>query len=300
MIKSTGIILLASIATLAVSCGRENGEYDASGAFEVTEVIVSSEAAGKIIFLDLQEGEEVREGQIVAVIDSTQLYLKKLQLEASLRALEKQRPDTPKQIGALEQQITTAKAEQQRVENLLKANAANQKQMDDIQAQIAVLEKQLSASRSSLQSANESITAQAEAMTLQIKQLQDQLNKCRITSPITGTILNQYCEKGEMAMPGKALFRVADTRTMILRAYITADQLTRLKIGQTLKVYADFGEKASRDYPGTISWISSNAEFTPKTIQTRDERAHLVYAVKVTVSNDGYLKIGMYGNLRLN
>jgi len=282
---------------MLASC-KDNGEqYDASGTFEATEIMVSSEANGKILQFDVQEGQVLEQLQVVGFIDSMQLHLKKQQLLASMSALKARRPEVSKQIAALEQQIKTAKSEKQRIENLVKANAANQKSLDDVNAQIAVLEKQLTAQKSTLDISNRGISEDLVSMEIQVEQINDQLNKCRIYSPINGTLLVKYAEAGELAMPGKALYKVADLENMTLRAYITSDQLTQLKIGQTVKIYADFGED-TREYPGTVSWISGKAEFTPKTIQTKNERENLVYAVKIAVKNDGYLKIGMYGQIK--
>lgn len=300
---NTTVRIIKVISGLAIilslnSCGKSEDDFDAAGTFEATEVVVSSEAMGKILNFEITEGQEVTENLIIGTIDSVQLYLKKQQLLASRKALISRKPDTNKQLAALEQQITTAKTEKKRIENLLKANAVNQKQLDDVNAQIAVLEKQQTALKSSLELTTSSLSGEDEALQLQIKQLEDQLMKCRISSPITGTVLTKYAEKGELASPGKALFKVADTKNIILRAYISSDQLTQLKIGQKVQVFADYGEKDNKQYEGIVSWIASKAEFTPKTIQTRDERANLVYAVKIAVKNDGLLKIGMYGNVK--
>jgi len=290
-------IIVASLVFL-YSCGKSNEQYDASGTFEATEIMVSSEASGKILQFGAQEGELLQPGNEVVLIDTLQLFLKKQQLLASINALQSRRPEVNKQIAAVQQQIATAKIEKQRAENLVKANAANQKMLDDINAQIVILEKQLAAQKSTLDISNRGISEDVATMEIQVAQLDDQLLKCRIATPINGTLLVKYAQVGELAMPGKVLFKVADLESMILRAYITSDQLTQLKIGQTVKVFADFGE-STREYSGTISWISGKAEFTPKTIQTKDERANLVYAVKIAVKNDGYLKIGMYGQVKL-
>jgi len=291
-------IIIASLVFL-YSCGKSNEQYDASGTFEATEIMVSSEASGKILQFGAQEGELLQPGNEIVLIDTLQLFLKKQQLLSSINALQSRRPEVNKQIAAVQQQIATAKTERQRAENLVKANAANQKMLDDINAQIVVLEKQLAAQKSTLDISNRGISDDVATMEIQVAQLDDQLLKCRIASPINGTLLVKYAQVGELAMPGKALFKVADMGSMILRAYITSDQLTQLKIGQTVKVFADFGE-GTREYPGTVSWVSGKAEFTPKTIQTKNERANLVYAVKIAVKNDGYLKIGMYGQVKLN
>ncbi len=293
------VILGLAILIAFSSCGKSTDDFDAAGTFEATEITVSSEAMGRITNFDLVEGQELTENQVVGTIDSIQLYLKKQQLNASSKALNSRKPDTRKQLAAIDQQIETAKTERKRIQNLVTANAVNQKQLDDVNAQIAVLEKQQTALKSSLELTNSSLSGEEEALQLQIDQLEDQLKKCRIVSPIAGTVLTKYAEAGELASPGKALFKVADTKNIILRAYISSDQLTQLKIGQKVQVFSDSGEKDSKQYEGTISWIASKAEFTPKTIQTRDERANLVYAVKIAVKNDGLLKIGMYGNVKL-
>lgn len=292
--------LLLGIALLAgfTSCKKSDGNYDAAGNFETTEVIVSAEGSGKLLSFDIEEGQVLQANQVIGAIDSVQLNLRKKQLLATEKSILVRRPDVQKQIAALEQQIATAKTEKKRIENLLKANATNQKQLDDANAQIAVLEKQLIAQKTTLQTTNQGITDDSESLKLQVAQIEDQLNKCRIASPITGTVLVKYTEKGELVMPGKALFKIADTDHMILRAYVTSNQLSQLKIGQTVKVSSDFGADKTRDYSGTVAWISSKSEFTPKTIETRDERANLVYAIKIDVKNDGLLKIGMYGNVK--
>lgn len=298
--KTTKNIVYASIILLLTACGKGNGDYDASGVFETTEVIVSAEANGKIMQLNFIEGQQVEQGKALGYIDTVQLYLKKMQLLTNTSAIKSGRVDIPRQIAAIKQQIATQKNEQKRFENLVKANAANQKQLDDINAQILVLERQLTAQTELLENSNKNISEQSSGLSVQVAQINDQIQKSIISSPINGTILSKYAEQGELATQGRALFKVADIEHMFLRAYITASQLTQVKIGQAVKVYADFGEKEMKEYSGTITWISDNSEFTPKTIQTRDERANLVYAVKVAVKNDGYLKYGMYGELKLN
>ncbi len=289
-----GILILIGF----ISCKKADNQYDAAGSFEATEITVSSEVSGKIIRFDVEEGQVLQAHQIVGAIDSVQLYLREQQLLATLQSVQARRPDVKKQIAALKEQIVSAKVEQRRIINLLKANAANQKQKDDIDAQIAILEKQLDAQENTLQNTNQGISEDSKSIRLQVEQIQDQLNKCKIESPITGTVLDKYVEPTELAAPGKALFKIADTDHLILRAYVTSDQLSKIKIGQQVKVSADFGSKQYRQYVGTIAWVSSQSEFTPKTIETRDERANLVYAIKINVKNDGYLKIGMYGNVK--
>ncbi len=298
--KTTKYFLFALFVLALASCSKKNLKYDASGVFETTEVMVSSEVNGKIMQLDLQEGQVVEAAAVVGYIDSTQLFFQKKQLEAKLKATNSRYTDVSTQIAATQQQIETARREQKRFQNLVKLNAANQKQVDDITAQIAVLEKQLAAQKTMLESGNAGITDEGAATGWQIRQLDDQLKKCVIKAPMSGTVLAKYAEPGELAVPGKVLFKLADLQTMYLRAYITASQLTSIKIGQAVKVYADMGESGNKEYAGTVTWISDKAEFTPKTIQTRDERANLVYAVKISVKNDGYIKKGMYGELKMS
>jgi HlyD family secretion protein len=293
-------ILLSLGFLLLSACSDKNRQYDASGTFETTEVIVSSEANGKILSFDVREGQMLETGQSAGTIDSIPLYLRKKQLQANIKAVESRRPEIRKQIASIEQQIATQKIEKKRMENLLYAKAANQKQLDDINAQIAFLEKQLEAQKSTLSISSNSISEDVATLEVQIEQLEDQLKKCQIINPVKGTVLVKYAEAGEVTSQGKALYKIADTENMKLRAYLVSSQLTRVKAGQNVKVFADFGETESREYQGTIEWISDKAEFTPKTIQTRDERANLVYAVKIAVKNDGYLKIGMYGNILLS
>ena len=288
-----GILILVNF----ISCKKGENQYDASGSFEATEITVSAEVSGKISRFDIKEGDVLQANQLVGSIDSIQLYLRKQQLQATLQSAQARRPDVKKQIAALEEQIAAARVEKVRVQKLLKANAANQKQLDDVNAQILVLEKQLDAQRTTLINTNQGISEDARSIQLQIEQIQDQLNKCKIISPITGTVLVKYVEPSELAVQGKALFKIANTENIILRAYVTSDQLSQIKIGQQVKVSADFGAKQMREYKGAITWVSSQSEFTPKTIETRDERANLVYAIKVNVKNDGFLKIGMYGNV---
>lgn len=293
------IIVILSFSVVFSACGGNKDKFDASGTFEAVDVIVSSEASGRILAFDIQEGQLLDAGQKAAIIDSLQLHLRKMQLEASIKALESRRLDVSKQLAATRQQITTAQNELQRFQNLLQANAATQKQVDDIKSQISLLEKQLAAQQATMEQTNQSISLEAASLKIQVAQLQDQLEKCVIRSPIGGSVLVKYAQAGELAIPGKPLFKIADTKNMIFRAYISSSQLTQLQIGQQVSVFADYGEDETRQYAGTVSWISEKSEFTPKTIQARDERDNLVYAIKVALENDGYLKIGMYGKLSL-
>ena len=285
-------------AALALSCQNGKYAYDAAGTFEATEVIVSAEASGKLMEFNVSEGFEVKATEQLGYIDTIQLHYSKMRLISNLTAVGSRMQDISKQIAATQQQIVTQKQELDRARKLVSAHAANQKQVDDIEAQIAVLEKQLTAQRSTLEKNNTGISGESLALVNQIAQMEDQIEKSTITSPIDGTVLVKYAERGELTATGKPLFKVADLENMELRAYITSGQLTELKLGQKVTVYADHKEKESRPYAGTVVWISGKSEFTPKTIQTRDERANLVYAIKIAVKNDGFLKIGMYADVK--
>jgi len=292
-----GILYGTLATTLLSACGNEKGKYDATGTFEATEVIVSSEASGKLMDFNVTEGDQLQQGKEVGYVDTVQLYLKKLQLQANTTTVRSRRQDISKQIAAIKQQIATQEREKRRWENLVKSNAGNQKQLDDINSQIAYLQKQLIAQTSTLENNNAGVNGESSSLEIQVAQLNDQLSKCHIISPINGTVLSKYAEKGELATPGKALFKVADIENMFLRAYITSDQLSKIKIGQKVKVFADYGGENVKEFPGTVTWISNKSEFTPKGILTKDERANLVYAVKVAVKNSGDIKIGMYGEV---
>ena len=287
-------------ALLFASCSNKDGDYDASGAFEATEIIVSSEASGKIEYLNIMEGQQLEKGQQVGLIDTTQLYLQKMNLLSNIKGVRSQQPNIAAQTASIKEQITTLAREKQRTINLIEANAATQKQLDDINGQIEVLQKQLSASESTLQKSSQNITAQSSSMDIQIKQIEDRLKKSIITSPITGTVLNKYAEEGELANMGTPLFKIADINNMILRVYVTNDQLSNIKLNNKVQVIVNNSKDSdsNRVYEGTVTWISDKSEFTPKTIQTKNERANLVYAMKVSVKNDGYLKIGMYGEVK--
>lgn len=293
-------VYLLGLAVLFFSCHGEDGEYDATGVFETTEVIVSAQGTGEIMRFDVDEGQTVDAEVELGYIDTVQLSLKKQELLANLEATDSRRYNVGRQIASLREEIATQKREQQRYQNLVQAKAANQKQLDDINARLATLEKQLAAQTETLENGNRTVSGQVRMLEAQLAQVEDQIGKCRISSPINGTILSKYAEAGELASQGRALFKVGDIVNMYLRAYITADQLTELKIGQSVRVFADEGESRRREYAGTVSWISDKAEFTPKTIQTRDERANLVYAVKIQIQNDGFVKRGMYGEIKIN
>lgn len=297
MKKKNILSLCAAIAALT-ACSSGEKDYDASGVFETTEVIVSAKATGEIISLNVEEGQNVKRNEMLGLIDTLQLSLHDQQLAANQSAADSKRLDANRQVASIRQQIINLQKEKKRFSDLLAANAATQKQVDDISYQIEVLQRQLAATQEQIGSNNQSAGNQSMGIKAQRAQTEDQIRKAHITSPITGTVLTKYAEQGEYATPGRALFKVGDISRMRLRAYITAPQLTTLKVGQKVKVFADMGETESKAYEGTVEWISDKAEFTPKTIQTRDERANLVYAIKVAVNNDGMIKRGMYGDVK--
>lgn len=291
-------IITTIMAASLLSCSGGNDDFDATGTFEATEVVVSSEANGKLIDFEVEEGNTVEANKTIGLIDTVQLHLKKLQLIESAKSLNSSKSDISKQIAVVGQQLATAEHELQRVRNLLDAGAATQKQLDDAEAQVKLLGEQLEAQLSSLSHSNESIDGQSSSIDIQVMQVEDQIAKSLISSPVNGTVLEKYAERGELASVGKPLFKVADMTTLEMRAYLTSAQLYDVKLGDKVKVYADFGDDKRREYDGQVSWISSQSEFTPKTILTDDERANLVYAIKVRVRNDGYLKLGMFGEIK--
>lgn len=292
------IVCIAATA-LAMSCGTE-AEFDAQGSFEATEVVVSAEAAGRILWFDAEEGTAVEPGARIGQIDTLQLDLQRRQLEAQQAALLASRPDIRAQAAALREQIAKQERELTRVQNLLRDGAATTKQRDDIEAQIRILQSQLSAALSSLDKSTVTIDGNAAVVKAQIAALDDRITRCRIASPIAGVVLTKYAETGELAAVGKPLLKVADQEHLYLRAYFTSEQLAAIRVGDAVTVTADFGGDQRYDYEGRITWISPESEFTPKTIQTRDSRANLVYAAKIAVQNDGRLKIGLAGEVRLH
>ncbi|QYN51880.1 HlyD family efflux transporter periplasmic adaptor subunit [Apibacter sp. ESL0404] len=292
------IIFTLGTFMFLLSCNRNKFEHDASGTFEATEVIVSSEANGKLESFQLTEGDQLAKGQYVGYVDSIQLYLKKRQLLATNKAIQVKRPDISVQVSSIKEQIAKAEFEKRRIQRLLADNAATQKQLDDANSQIEVLKKSLNAQENSLSTSVNSLNEESNTNTVQVSQIEDQLKKCKIINPIQGTVLNKFVEEKEVVTQGKALYKIADTKNLFLRAYIVSEQLEKIKIGQKVKVFINISEDKQKSYPGTITWISDKAEFTPKTIQTQDERQNLVYAVKIAVTNtDGLIKIGMYGDV---
>lgn len=307
------IIITALAGTALISCSGNKNAYDASGTFETEETIVASEANGIIKQLTIEEGQILKAGQSVGYIDSVQLWLKKKQLEEQIKSVRSKAPDIAaqtssfnKQVAVIQSQLNTQLHEKQRIENLVKADAATPKQLDDINGQVDALQKQLAvihsqeiAQTSQLNTQTRGLTGDIGPLKVQIDQLNDLLLKCNIINNVNGTVLAKYAEANEMTSTGKPIYKIADLSTLILRAYISGNQLSSVKINQPVKVLVDDADKKYKEYKGTIEWISDKAEFTPKTIQTKDERANLVYAFKISVKNDGYLKIGMYADVKL-
>ena len=293
------VLFLLSLPIVFFSCKEEKHVSDASGSFEAIETIVSAEANGKIMQFAVNEGDTLNEGQFLGYLDSTQLHLNKLQLLQSRKTILSARPDVQVQLKSTKRELDEAMLDKTRIENLVKGGVASQKQLDDINSKIAVLNSRLEAQQSSLRTTTVNIDEQGNNVYTQLSILDDQLKKCRIVNPVKGTVLVKYAEPNEMASVGKPLYKIADLSSIILRAYVTGDQLPQIKLNQNVKVLTDDGKGGYHEGQGVINWISNTAEFTPKTVQTKNERANLVYAVKVMIPNDGRYKIGMYGEIKL-
>ena len=291
---------LFTLLPFIASCGSNEKEYDATGTFEATEVTVAAEQSGALMKFDVNEGDEITLGKEIGLVDTTQIWLKIQQAGATKEVYQSQKPNLEAQIAATRQQLAKAKQDQQRYKELVADGAAPSKMLDDATNHVTVLQKQLDAQISTLNTQISTLNSQISTTDVQVSQLLDQLQKCHIAAPIKGTVLEKYVEKGEFVAVGKPLFKMADTEMMFLRAYVTSAQLKEIKVGQKAKVFADYGDGEKKEYEGTVSWISSRSEFTPKTILTDDERADLVYALKVAFKNDGYVKIGMYGEVKFN
>lgn len=307
------LILIISSAVCITACQSGKEQYDASGTFEAAnEVIVSSELPGKIVRLSVEEGSLLNKDSIVGAVDALNIALQKEQVEASIKALNEKTADVSPQVALLQNQLKVQQSqlnnllhEKTRVENLLKADAATGKQLDDINAQIDVVKKQMAVTsqqvnvqRSTVNTQNRSILSEAEPLQKRISQLKDQEKRSFIVNPVSGTVITRYAEEGEITAAGKALYKIADLSTLTLRAYVTGTQLPQLKLNQPVKVFIDSGN-TYKTYSGILYWVADKAEFTPKTIQTKEERANLVYAVKIKVKNDGLLKIGMFAEVKL-
>ena len=284
---------------MMAACGGNEKEYDATGTFEATETTVFAEQNGTLLTFSVNEGDNIEANLEVGLIDTTQTWLKIQQLDATKKVYQSQKPDMERQIAATRQQLAKARLDEQRYRELVADGAAPSKMLDDAASQVKVLQRQLDAQISAFNTQISTLNSQITSTDVQKDQLFDQLRKCHVVTPTKGTVLEKYVERGEFVSTGKSLLKIGDTEDMYLRAYVTSAQLQHIKLGQQVKVFADYGNQQRKEYPGTVSWISSRSEFTPKTILTDDERADLVYAVKIAVKNDGYLKIGMYGEISL-
>jgi len=304
--------LFGCLLMLLFSCSKNDNNFDASGTFEAEEVIVSAQLGGQLLSFKVDEGDSLSKGQVVGKIDSTDVALQKEQVQAKIQSLQQKTSNVAPQVKLLQNQLAVqqtqlnrALKDQQRFTNLVADGAATQKQLDDINAQVAelqqqmqVTQQQINVQRSNTGTQNRSILSEKDPLQKQVEQLSQQLSKANIVNPVSGTVLTTYAEAGEVTAPGKALYKIADLSYLNLRAYITGTQLSTIKLNQQVQVLIDSGANNYRQYRGTVIWISDKAEFTPKTIQTKDERANLVYAIKVRVKNDGYLKIGMFGEVK--
>ncbi len=307
-------IFLACLAVMFYSCGPKEERFDASGTFEADEVIVSAQLGGQLLAFNVNEGDSIAKGTVVGKIDSSDVALQKQQVQASIQSLQQKTTNAGPQVKLLKDQLAVQQTQlnnllkdQQRYQNLLKTGTITQKQADDINTQVATLQKQMQVTQQQIQvrlsetdAHNRSVLSEKEPLQKQVAQISEQLSKANIINPVNGTVLAKYALQGEVTAPGKPLYKIADLSYLNLRAYITGTQLSTVKLNQQVKVFIDSGAKNYREYNGVITWISDKAEFTPKTIQTKDERANLVYAIKIRVKNDGYLKIGMYGEVKLN
>lgn len=325
--KTTYKTYLITALVLGISaCKSSKDDFDATGVFEAEEVIVSAESNGKLINFNVSEGDNLKIGQEIGQIDCQNINLQKAQTQASIAALKMKQNEASPQIQILEKQIESQKAvlatqkeqiiilqkEQKRLQNLVKAEAVPTKQLDDVEGQIEILKKQMESTQSQIAVINQQMASQKEQVAIQnrgilsesqplqvrVSQIEEQLGHCKIINPIEGTVLVKYAEAQEVTGMGKPLYKIANLSTMTLRAYIAGTQLGQVKVNQPVKIFIDNGKDSYKEMQGTISWISSKSEFTPKTIQTKDERANLVYAAKIKVKNDGFIKIGMYGEVK--
>lgn len=311
---STKTFILPLVLFALAACSRDEQNFDASGSFEADEVVVSSELAGKLLSFTIEEGDTLAKDKIVGEIDAENISLQKEQVEESIKSLSEKTSNVLPQVKLLQNQLAVQQTrlenlrhEKSRIENLLKQDAATGKQLDDINFQVvsagkemAVTQQQINVLQNNISTQNRSILSEGKPLEKRVAQLADQLKRANIINPINGSVITKYAEAGEITSTGKALYKIADLSTMTLRAYITGTQLSQVRLLQNVKVLIDNGADKYKELRGTITWIAGKAEFTPKTIQTKDERENLVYAIKVKVKNDGYLKIGMYGEVKFN
>lgn len=282
---------------LLLSCGGEN-DFDATGTFEATEITVSGQEQGTVVYIRAEEGSKVRRGDTVALIDTMLLHHAREQLEQTVQSIKRNIPDIETQLKPLREQLAKQSAETERTRRMFADNAATQKQLDDMTSAEAILKSELAAKESALAKSRDALTAQAASVEAQVAQTVERIARSVITAPADGTILARYIEAGELCSPGRAVFKVADMENIYLRAYVTSGQLARIKAGDRVNISAEYGGDKRREYTGRITWISDKSEFTPKSIQTKTDRENMVYAIKISVPNDGYIKIGMYGEVK--
>lgn len=289
------ILGISLITTTLFSCGNGDNKADGYGNFEATEITIAAENNGKLMQFDVNVGDVLKENQFIGYIDTIPLTLKREQLQVSKAVIASKSKGVLSQISVLNTKLKTANTNKTRVENLIKDNAGTQKQLDDIEGEIDVIKSQIR----SVEIQNAPVVNELKSIDVQLKQIDDQIQKSKIISPINGTVLTKYAEPNEITVFGKPLYKIADLSTMQLRVYVSETQLPKIKIGQEVTIKIDDSD-TMKSYKGTINWIASEAEFTPKIIQTKEERVALVYAVKIEVKNDGSLKIGMPAEMWLN
>jgi len=288
-------ITLVVGSLMLISCNRSGNKADAYGTFETDEVTISAEASGKLTNFNIDEGDQVKEGQLVGTIDSVQLILKLKQLESQIEAVKAKIPNISAQSDVQTEQLKVLNIEYDRLVKMFKDGAATQKQMDDIEGRISLAKKQ----KEAIDVQKTSVYAEIPALTAQVDQIRDQIHRCTIVNPTDGKVLVTYVNQFESVVQGKALYKMANMEYMYLRAYVAGNQLHSFQPGSKVKVYIDKEDGTLIELEGTITWVSSEAEFTPKVIQTREERVKLVYPIKVKVKNDGNLRIGMPAEVRL-
>ncbi len=287
------LILLTLLSIVLFSCEEKTVRSDAYGNFEADEWAISSELPGRLVYFNLQEGAQIKKGDLVGEIDSSGFVLKSKQIDAAINAIYAKKQSAAPEIALLLKKKAVIERELIRVKAMVADEVGTQKQLDDIQGKIEIIDGQIAAAKEKVNLANSSIFAQVNPLRAQKKQIQDQIHRCKIYAPFTGTVLLKLAENGEVVMPSQSLAKIANLNPLRLRAYISGNQLSSVKLGQKVKVSVDNTNGKMTDYEGTISWISSKAEFTPKIVQTKEERVNLVYAIKIDVKNDGGLKIGM-------
>jgi HlyD family secretion protein len=298
--NNLSFITLIVLLLFSYGCGNSDGEADAYGNFEATEVLISAESNGKLLEFTLQEGDQMATGQKIGLIDTIPLHLKKKQMLARIEALNTKTLDIPSQINVLIERKSVIEREKRRIGNLFMEGAATQKQLDDINGELNVLNKELKATKERLETNNQGLLSEILPIERQIDEINDQITRSIIINPVKGTVLTKYSEQYEIVNYGKPLYNIADLNEVYLRAFVGGDYLSNIKLGQKVKVFIDSGKNELMEYPGTITWISDKSEFTPKIVQTREERVNLVYAIKVLVINDGNIKLGMPGEVKFN